>query len=486
MITPDAVIAAQRFGFGASAAEMTTIQADPRGWVKAQIKAERQLPEAVAALPSTLDDQLAFFRWLRQYRDEIADTPRSGARDTQADGMSTSVERSYVAALYPRYQTAVKARFDSAVGTTTPVFERLVHFWSNHFVVSGAKPVAIALPPSFERDAIRPFVTGKFNDMLHAVIRHPAMLIYLDNVQSIGAHSDWAKHPPNRPRGLAAFPAPKGLNENLAREILELHTVGVTGGYDQADVTSFANVITGWQIVTPRQFARFAALWAGIGDDLFYFNAGAHEPGAHTVMGKTYPAGGVEQGEAVLTDLAHHPATAQFIATKLARHFIADEPPPVVVAQLAAVFRHTDGDLGAVTRALVDSPEPWSTPRNKLKQPEEYLISAVRTLGGPMLAGRQLLGSLNEMGQRPYMQLGPDGWSDQQDYWLSPDAIWKRIEWAQLAGRALAGTIPEPDALAAAVFGETLSANTRTAISRAESPAQGIALLLAAPEFMRR
>jgi uncharacterized protein (DUF1800 family) len=478
MITPDAVVAAQRFGFGASPTEMSTIQSDPRGWVRAQIKAETQLPGPVAALPSTLDDQLAFFLWLRQYRKD--------AEAAKSDGTPMSVEKSYAQALYPRYQAAVKARFDSAIGTTTPVFERLVHFWSNHFVVSGAKPVAIALPPSFERDAIRPFVTGKFNDMLHAVVRHPAMLIYLDNVQSIGAHSEWAKHPPRRPRQLAAFPAPTGLNENLAREILELHTVGVNGGYDQADVTSFANVITGWQIVTPRQFARFAALWAGIGKDLFYFNPDAHEPGAHTVMGKTYPADGVEQGEAVLTDLAHHPATAQFIATKMARHFIADDPPPAAVARLAAVFTETDGDLGAVTRALVDCPEAWSAPGNKLKQPEEYLISAVRTLGGPPLQPRQLLGSLNEMGQRPYMQLGPDGWSDQQDYWLSPDAIWKRIEWAQLAGRALAGTIAEPDAFATAVFGASLSASTRTAIGRAESPAQGIALLLAAPEFMRR
>jgi uncharacterized protein (DUF1800 family) len=477
MISADTVVAAQRFGFGASPAEMTVIQSDPRGWTKAQIKAETALPGPVAALPSTLDDQLAFFRWLRQYRKEIAE---------ETDGMSMSVEKSYVAALYPRYQTAVKARFDTAVGTQAPVFERLVHFWSNHFVVSGAKPVAIALPPSFERDAIRPFVTGRFNDMLHAVVKHPAMLIYLDNVQSIGAHSEWAKDPPRRPKQLAAFPPPKGLNENLAREILELHTVGVNGGYDQADVTSFANVITGWQIVTPRQLFRLGAAWAGITNDLFFFNADAHEPGAHAVMGKTYPAGGVEQGDAVLTDLARHPATARFIATKMARHFIADDPPPAVVTRLAAVFEATDGDLGEVTRALVESPEAWAAPGNKLKQPEEYLISAVRTLGGPPLQGKQLLGSLNEMGQRPYMQLGPDGWSDQQDYWLSPDAIWKRIEWAQLAGRALAGTLTEPDAFAQSVFGETLSPSTRTAISRAESPAQGIALLLTAPEFMRR
>jgi uncharacterized protein (DUF1800 family) len=322
--------------------------------------------------------------------------------------------------------------------------------------------------------------------MLLAVAKHPAMLIYLDNTRSIGPHSERARNPPRRPFQFAGMPAPTGLNENLAREILELHTVGAHGGYDQADVTSFANVITGWQVISPRQFARFAARWAGIGNDLFYFNADAHEPGAHSVMGKTYAAGGVEQGEAVLRDLARHPSTATVVATKLARHFVADEPPEAVVARLAAVFRQTDGDLGAVTLALIDSPEAWAAPRSKLKQPEEYLVSAVRTMGGPPLLGRQLMASLNEMGQRPYMSPGPDGWSDQQDFWLSPDGVWKRIEWAQLAGRALAGSITQPDTYADGIFGATLSAGTRTAIGRAESPAQAVALLLTSPEFMRR
>ena len=476
MITQDAVIAANRFGFGATPDEMTTIAKDPRAWVSKQIVAEKTLPAPLAALPSTMDNQLAFVLWLRDYRREL-ESP---------DSTSGTVEKSYAKALYPRYQAAVRARFDTAVSTETPVFERLVHFWSNHFVVSGAKPVAIALPPSFERDAIRPYVTGKFTDMLLAAAKHPAMLVYLDNTRSIGPHSQWAKNPPKRPKAFAAIPAPTGLNENLAREILELHTVGVNGGYDQSDVTRFANVITGWQVISPRQLVRFAARWAGVGNDLFYFNGAAHEPGAHVVMGKTYAAGGVEQGEAVLHDLARHPATASFIATKLARHFIADDPSEAVVARLAAVFHNTDGDLSAVTRALIDSPETWAEPRPKLKQPEEYLISAVRTMGGPPLQGRQLMASLNEMGQRPYMSPGPDGWSDQQDYWLSPDSVWKRIEWAQIAGRALAGSISQPDVYADDVFGATLSPGTRTAIGRAESPAQGLALFLTSPEFIRR
>ena len=478
MITKDAVVAANRFGFGASPEEIAAIAKDPRGWVGRQIAPEKKLPAPLAALPSTMDDQMAFFVWIRDYRKEL--------RSKSDDSMKGSVEKSYVKALAPRYQTAVKARFDTAVSTPTPVFERLVHFWSNHFVVSGAKPVAIALPPSFERDAIRPYVTGKFSDMLLAVAKHPAMLIYLDNVRSIGPNSAVAKNPPKEKPNFAGITPPRGLNENLAREILELHTVGANGGYTQADVTSFAKVLTGWQVIGPRQLVRFAARWVGIGNDLFYFNERAHEPGAHTIMGKTYAADGVEQGEAVLHDLARKPSTAMFVATKLARHFVADDPPQTVIDRLAGVFRDTDGDLGAVTRALVDSPEAWAAPRAKLKQPEEYLISAVRTMGGPPLADRQLMASLNEMGQRPYMSPGPDGWSDQEEFWLSPDGVWKRIEWAQLAGRALAGFVAQPDAYADSVFGETLSAATKTAIGRAESPAQGLALLLTSPEFLRR
>jgi uncharacterized protein (DUF1800 family) len=322
--------------------------------------------------------------------------------------------------------------------------------------------------------------------MLLAVAKHPAMLVYLDNAQSIGPSSEWARDPPRRRGAAAQFAAPRGLNENLAREILELHTVGVDAGYTQADVTALAKVITGWQVLTPRQLGRFAARFVGIGTDLFYFNPKAHEPGAQTVLGRRYADGGVEQGEAVLRDLARHPRTAAFLATKLARHFVADSPPPAVVDRLARVFRDTDGDLGAVSRALVDADEAWRPERRKLKQPEEFVVSAVRSLGGPALGAQQLLASFDAMGQRPYMQPGPDGWPDQEAHWLSPDGLWKRIEWAVLAARALAAGIDRPADYADALFGATLGRATRRSIAGAESPAQGLALLLTAPEFMRR
>jgi len=470
------VIAAHRFGFGEPSRVLDEIASDPKGWLLAQLTPETQLPPPLAALPSTLDDQLAFYRWLADYR----------RKARTADGRTGgAVERAYATALYPRYRTAVAARFDAAVATERPFYERLVHFWSNHFVVSGVKPVAIALPPSYERDVIRPHVTGRFEDMLTAVVKHPAMLVYLDNAQSIGPRSEWARHPPQR-RRYAARQRPTGLNENLAREILELHTVGVDAGYTQADVTAFAKVITGWQMRPPRQLARGTVSDSATGRDLFYFNRAAHEPGPQTVLGHTYATGGIEQGEAVLATLARHPGTARTIAHKLARYFVTDPPPPSLVDRLAKEFLDSDGDLARVTRTLVESPEAWTIERAKLKQPEEYLLSAERCLGGPRLGPDRLLASLNAMGQRPYMPPGPDGWPDQEDHWLSPDGIWKRIEWARLAGRALAGAVPRPVEAAQALFRDTLSTGTRIAIGRAESPAQAVTLLLTAPEFMRR
>ena len=260
----------------------------------------------------------------------------SGGGMTAASGFS--IEGEYKKAFLPRYAAAVKARFDTAVATERPFFERLVHFWTNHFVVSGAKPGAICMPPSFERDAIRPNVTRRFGDMLMASSKHPAMLFYLDNFQSIGPNSKVGKDPSLRAtRGAQAFAAPQktGLNENLAREIMELQTLGVRSGYTQADVTSFARVITGWTIARPPHVPGWMLVAQGrlSGPGLFDFDEDEHEPGPQTILGKVYAQSGVDQGEAVLSDLARHPATARFISTKLARHFIADDPPPAVVEQ---------------------------------------------------------------------------------------------------------------------------------------------------------
>ena len=259
------------------------------------------------------------------------------------------------------YRAEALARLQRAVIADCGITERLVAFWSNHFCISANKgELARIWAGSFEREAIRPHVLGRFSDMLKAVEQHPAMLFFLDNQQSLGPDSRAGQ---NRKRG---------LNENLAREIMELHTLGVGSGYSQEDVTSLARIITGW---------TFAGRQGQLGTPGgFIFNANAHQPGPQQLLGKIYEDDGVAQGEAALADIARHPATAKFIAGKFARHFVADEPSPALVARLQDVFTKSDGDLKAMTLALVDSDEAWQAPLTKLRSPYEFLVATGRLL----------------------------------------------------------------------------------------------------------
>ena len=485
-----AAIAANRFGYGAKPGELRVIAGDPRGWVKAQLTPERALPPQLAALPPAEDDLLAFGRWLvaRRLKGAKADKELARAANlgyTEEDLKKLSIEQSFVLNFRERYETAVKARLDAAATTDRPVFERLAHFWGNHFTVSGVKPQAVALPPSFEHEAIRPHVVGSFEKMLVSSTRHPGMLIYLDNWQSIGPHSFEAKRPKviNNPN----VPRPTGLNENLAREIMELHTLGVRGGYTQKDVTSFAAVLTGWTYDRSNLFAYLnQSKGTRTGDQLFRFAPGSHEPGPQTVMGKIYPQRDDVQGLAVLHDLAFHPSTAHFIATKLARHYIADAPPPAAVDRIASVFTKSGGDLKATMTAVVDSPEAWATPFAKFKRPEEYMISFMRMLNIPALPAQGALVALATMGQPTYRASGPDGWADTSASWLSADLVWKRLEWAQAACSRIARADVNPAQIASLAFGEALSEETLQAITRAESPAQELTMLAGSPEFQRR
>ncbi|HEY0106587.1 MAG TPA: DUF1800 domain-containing protein [Rhizomicrobium sp.] len=507
-MTIEGVIAANRFGLGARPGQVAAISGDPKGWLLSQLTPETELPLPLATLPSTADDMGAFLRWIREIAAEaqahgtdLAKLKPAGAPDAaMGSGMSGgatggdggfSIEREYVKAFVPRHAMAVKARFDTAVATERPFFERLVHFWVNHFVVSGAKPAAIAMPPAFERDAIRPNLTGRFADLLLASTRHPAMLYYLDNFRSVGPNSKVGKDPSLRaPRYVQAFAVPQmtGLNENLAREILELQTLGVRSGYSQADVTSFARVLTGWTIAAPPRVPLYRLVVEGRlnGKGLFEFDDDEHEPGAQRILGKVYAQAGVDQGEAVLHDLARHPATAHFIATKLARHFVADDPPPSLVDRLAKTFRASDGDLKEVYAALVHSAEAFEPAPRKFKTPEDYVISAARALPAYKTEPGTLLRAFASMGQTPYNPPGPNGWPDVEGEWRGADSVWKRFEWASQAAQSVATATMNPDVLAAELLGPTLSKQTAQAIARAQSPAQGLTLLLASAEFQRR
>jgi len=312
---------------------------------------------------------------------------------------------------------------------------------------------------------VRPNATGRFAQLLRAATLHPGMLLYLDNAQSIGPASRVGSR-----RG-------KGLNENLARELLELHTLGVNGGYTQADIGELARLLTGWTV--DREGEDTAATHGA------RFNPATHEPGTKRVLGKTYREG-PEAVDALFTDLARHPGTARFVATKLARHFVSDTPPAPLVEALAARFRATDGDLKATADALFNHDLAWRADAPaKFKRPEELLLSAHRLLKLPMVQTERSLLDLTAMGQAVGRAPSPAGWPDRSEDWLAPDALWKRVEWA---GRFAADHAGMADArqLAGLSLGSDLSAATQQQIERADSGAQALALLLASPEFQRR
>jgi len=462
----DAAIAANRFGLGARPGELNAIGSDGRDWLRAQL---RGAPPAIADAELSASQQI--LAQALALRAEQRAQRHAGA-DAKPD---TEAQQKLPQFLRPIYASEVTARFRTAVSSERPFLERLTQFWSNHFAVSLDKPFLAGLAGSFEREAIRPRVLGNFADLLLAAETHPAMLLYLDNHLSVGPHSELAQR-----RGRRAPLRRIGINENLAREILELHTLGVGGGYTQKDVTTFAEVITGWSIGGAAG-GRFAGGEPG----KFLFRAEQHEPGAKVVLDRRYADGGYGQGVAVLGDLAVHPSTARFIATKLARHFIADEPPPPAVTRLAGAFMASSGDLPTVYRALIDSREAWAQPLAKYKTPADYILSGYRALTLPVDAQHAPLAPYELLGQRTWSPGSPAGWPDRSADWDGASALMKRIEWADAVGQRV-GNRADAVKLAPQLLGENLSGATASAVAHAASAAQAVTLLLAAPEFMRR
>lgn len=470
-----ASIAVNRFGYGLKAGESPP--GDPRGWLAAQIAGFDPTPDTLAEAPRTagvaadLADYFREQRALRQQRPRPAGMDAKPARDPAMRQAAQFARR----AGRQDYAGAVAARMRTALASTTPFAERLTHFWANHFAVSADKLAVIGLAGPLEFEAIRPHVMGRFADLLLAVETHPAMLLYLDQAVSIG---------PDSVVGTRARGRRVGLNENLAREILELHTLGVRTGYAQADVTELARALTGWTVAGIGQGpgARAAGTDGMPGD--FLFLPDLHQPGARTILGKTYPAGGQDQARAILFDLARHPATATHLATKLARHFAGDAPPPALVERLAAAYRASDGDLPTVYRALIAAPEIWVETPVKFKTPWEWSVSTMRALGTTDIQPQAVVGLLDQLGQPVWKPGQPVGYDDIAASWAGPDALVRRVEAAErFAGRA--GPV-DARALAARLYPGALSPATAQAIARAESPGQALALLLVAPESLRR
>jgi uncharacterized protein (DUF1800 family) len=479
-----AALALHRFGLGPRAGAIEAIASDPRGALIAELDRPGAALVAAAALPSSGAANRAVFEYNaeRNAKDKLARRGREAAlKVAENAGMenpakeNAGTENAMAAQPDPPPAMAAqpepvplprrifldeaKVRFDGAIGAEIGLVERLVWFWSNHFCVNAD---ATVMAGGYEREAIRPYVLGRFADILQAAEAHPAMLLYLNNALSVG------------PNSVAGINRDRGINENLAREILELHTLGVRTVYSQADVTSFAKVLTGWTI-------RETVSDPDHGGE-FVFLRRAHEPGPQTVIGRDYPDNGVEQGRAVLADLARHPATARHVATKLARHFVADEPPPALVDRLAARFLDTEGDLKEVARALVAAPEAWTPEQAKIKRPAEWIVAGLRATGRSGDIGR-IVGGLNLLGEPLWRPPSPKGFPDDNAAWLH--GLTQRLDIANAVAQRLGDQL-DPPAIAEAAIGPLASAETRRAIASAESKPQALTMLLMAPEFQRR
>ncbi|MBB4361073.1 uncharacterized protein (DUF1800 family) [Bradyrhizobium sp. CIR18] len=483
----EAVLALHRFGMGPRPGSIAALGSDPRGALIAEL--DRPLVLAAAAsLPSsakayrTVADANARRTARAKQAQQQAKKQQMASAPTAADDQAQpqlqtqgqagqEKDAAEMAAKQaadaipdpgrPMYLQEAKLRTEAALAADIGFAERLVWFWSNHFCVSANRIQSMS--GAYEREAVRANALGRFVDLLLAVEGHPAMLFYLDNLGSMGANST------------AGINRSSGLNENFAREIMELHTLGVRSGYTQDDVISFANVLTGWTLVPPGADPQHGGE--------FTFNPRLHEPGGQTVLGKRYEQEDVEQGRAVLRDLAAHPATATHVATKLARHFVADEPPPALVEQMAKVFRDTDGDIKPVAIAMVSSDEAWGGPPSKLKRPGEWVVGMVRATGitqvDPVLytSGQQLLG---EPLWRPP---APKGYPDDEASWI--DGVGRRLDVANNFAERITG-MADPQAIIEDVLASQIAPEVKQAVGRAESRQQALALLFMSADFQRR
>jgi uncharacterized protein (DUF1800 family) len=477
-----AALALHRFGLGPKRNSIGEIASDPRGALLAEIERpgvgridNPDLLNATAAARAAFEArserraQTILAQRAQKENERLAAQGQGQAQGTSDELARKAAAKAADAALADQGPTdrerqnflkEVKARLDAAFDADIGFAERLVWFWSNHFCISTFTVFNMA--GGYEREAIRPHILGRYGDMLLAAEGHPAMLVYLDNNISMG------------PNSVAGINRTRGLNENLAREILELHTLGVRTGYSQDDVIRFANVLTGWTLIPVANDPVHGVE--------FIFNGRLHEPGPQEVVGKVYPDTGVEQGRAVLADLARHPATATHVATKLARYFFADDPPPALVERLTTTFRDTDGDLKEMAKALVRSEECWSPTRDKLKRPCEWVVAMARATGLRSNTERFTRGQA-VMGEPLWRPAAPQGFADNEGAWI--DGMGLRLDVANSVAERVADRV-DPNELVETALGPLASAETRQAVTRAESRQQALALAFMAPEFQRR
>ena len=473
-----AVLALNRFGMGPRPGSIEAIAADPREALIAELEHPPAYPAAASALPSSAKAFRAVAdanakrqakavlakRAEDQAKQQRTDAPPAMATDSTQGPSEMALKTAADAVPDPGrqiYLGEAKLRTEAALAANIGFAERLVWFWSNHFCISADK--IRSMSGAYEREAIRPHILGRFADMLLAVESHPAMLFYLDNLASMGTNST------------AGINRSRGLNENLARETLELHTLGVRSGYTQDDVIGLSNGFTDWTLVPPGDNPEHGGE--------FSFNPRLHEPGAQKVLGKTYEEDGVEQARAVLKDLAIHPATATHLAGKLAAHFIADTPPPSLVERMAKSFLDSSGDLKEVAKTMVLSPEAWAQPPTKLKRPSEWVVGMVRATGITQVDAARYTGGQALLGEPLWRPGSPKGFPDDEGSWI--DGMGRRLDVANNFAERVAGKA-DPDEIVGSVLASSVSPEVSEAVSRAESRQQALVLLFMSADIQRR
>jgi len=448
-----ASIATNRFGLGAKPNEITYAASDPKKWLIIQLNAKPIL-EFDTSLPNS--EQIGLkLEELRQEKREFkkqAKKNKNKVKQTQK-----SVGKKYHRQIMRKLATDT---LKQSILSNNSLNWRLLDFFSNHFSISTKSPIMAAIGPTLEREAIAENLLGKFEDMLLAVTKHPAMLLYLNNEKSFGENSRAGK------KG-------KGLNENLAREILELHTLGVNTGYSQIDVIELAKGITGWSVARPKKDKQSG----------FKFRAYGHEPGDRKLLNKTYKNNGVEQGEMMLIDIARREETALHLCTKLVIHFIKDKPDQNLVLKMKKTWMKTQGDIKQVIITMINAQESWHEAPQKYKTPREHLVSTYRALGKSKFNERSLYYSLFNLGHKPLNAGSPAGYSDFIQDWDGASALMSRIDWASKISAKFKGNTKS---IMKSALDDSISEHSYKMVVRAESKKQAATLLIMSPEFIRR
>jgi uncharacterized protein (DUF1800 family) len=520
-----ALHALNRLAFGPRPGDVDAVMKDGvNTWIEQQLRPEgipdRAVEARIAALPTM---KMTNAQIVKTYYEPVLMARKKAtaeAKDGEVDKQQARREFMRDIPFDQRPQIVMNdlltERIVRAAESDRQLNEVMVDFWMNHFNVFAGKGIDRFLLTSYERDVIRPHIWGRFEDLLMATAKSPAMLFYLDNARSVAA-------PENRPliaqrfgqRAMQMNPQLQsrqgGLNENYAREIMELHTLGVDAGYTQKDVTELARVLTGWTITGERDGGQGAA---------FIFRPMLHDAASKTVLGIRFPpGGGIAEGEKMVHVLAHHPATAHHIALKLCQRLVADDPPRALVDRVAAKFLVSDGDLRETVRAVISSPEFWDSKayRAKVKSPFEYAISAVRAVNAQITDATPIARALQQIGEPLYGAQPPTGYSDKADVWINTGALMNRLNFAvALASNKLPGVhgdvvalIPAKEAadashsveaLAQALTGGNLTEETRNVIKsrivERKAPTEDpwdntqlptiAGLILGSPEFQRQ